>query len=175
MPTRAFISLTDHENEKSGTQIWVQDVGVSNYGSVTQDIDELKDAIDTISIGTITESGFGKSFPELGGFPSTDPQSQRETKWLITYQDVIQFLDGANTIANPGYLKIFTTEIPCADLSLLPAGQDELDITAGVGLAFCNVFNPNARSPYNNSSAAAPIAPSHFVKVLSIKHVGRNT
>lgn len=174
MPTRGTVSVADHENEKATTLFWVQDVGAANYASVTQDIDEIKDAIDTICIGTILEAGFSKSFPENTGFPSGNPQAQRETKWLVTYQDNMQFLDEANTIANPGYLKIFTSEIPCADLSLLAAGSDELSITAGVGLAFKASWEANVRTPYNHSNGKTT-PPATFNSVLSVKHVGRNT
>lgn len=174
MPTRGSVSVRDHENEPSGVLFWVQDVGAANYASVTQDIDEVKDAIDTIILGTIREAGFSKDFPESAGFPSGVPNAQRETKWLVTYQDNMQFLDEANTIANPGYLKIFTTEIPCADLSLLPAGEDELDISAGVGLAFKGVWEANVRTPYNHTHGHVT-PPATTNTLISVKHMGKNT
>jgi len=71
MPTRATISLADHEDEKSNVLVWVQDVGAANYASVTQDIDEIKDSIDSITLGTVREAGFTKTFPEASGYPST--------------------------------------------------------------------------------------------------------
>ena len=172
MPTRGFISVSDHENEKSQVLVWVQDVGAGNYGSVTQDLDELKDAIDTISIGTVGQAGFTKTFPEAGGYPSTNSAAQRETKWLVTYQDAVPYLDALGTIANPGYLKIFTADIPCADLSLLPDGKSELDLAdGGVVEAFVDAWEANARTPYNHTSAYVQAV---RVTVLSIKHVGRN-
>jgi hypothetical protein len=175
MPTRANITIADHENEKSNVLIWVQDVGAVNYGSVTQDIDELKDAIATISRGTILDAGFSKVFPEATGYPADDPEAQREAKWLITYQDTLQFLDEANTIANPGYLKVFNTEIPCADLSLLPEGKEELDLVdGGVVAAFVASFEANARSPYNHTHGKTS-PPASVVKVLSIRHAGRRS
>lgn len=173
MPTRAAINVRDHENESSSVIVWVQDIGAGNYASVTQDIDEIKDAILTISLGTVKDAAFTKSFPEASGFPSTDPEAQREAKYVVTYQDTVQFLDVANTIANPGYLKVFTTEIPCADLSLLPDGKSELDLQdGGVVQAFVAAWEANVRTPYNNSAAVTPAA---WNDVLSIKHGGRNT
>lgn len=174
MSTRASIALADHENEKSNVLVWVQDIGAANYASVTQDIDEIKDAIDGITLGTVLDAGFTKSFPETSGYPSGDPEAQRETKWLVTYQDNMQFLDELNTIANPGYLKVFTAEIPTANLALLPAGKDELVLTtAGVILDFVNSWQTNVRTPYNNSNGKTT-PPATFNLVLSIKHVGRN-
>lgn len=174
MSTRATIALADHEDEKGNVLVWVQDIAAVNYASVTQDIDEIKDAIAGITRGTILTAGFSKVFPEGTGFPSTDPEAQRETKWLVTYQDNMQFLDTANTIANPGYLKVFTTDIPTADLSLLSDGEDELELTtAGVIADFVAAWEANVRTPYNHSNVkAAP--PATFNEVLSIKHVGRN-
>lgn len=173
MPTRASISISDHENERGTVLVWVQDIGAANYGSVTQDIDEIKDAIDTIIVGTINDSGFNKVFPENVGYPSGVPAAQRETKWLVTYQDNMQFLDEANTIANVGYLKVFTAEIPCADLTLLPAGKSELDLSAGVPLAFKQAWEANVRTPYNHTNGKTT-PPATFNTVLSVKHVGRN-
>lgn len=173
MPTRASIAIADHENEKSNVLVWVQDVGAANYASVTQDIDELKDAIDTISLGGIGAAGFTKTFPEAGSYPADVPLAQREKKWLITYQDTMQFLDEANTIANPGYLKVFTAEIPCADLALLPEGKSELDLAdGGVVEAFVTVWEANVRSPYNHTHGhTSPVTP---IAVLKIEFVGRN-
>lgn len=173
MPTRANISIADHENEKSGVLVWVQDVGAANYASVTQDIDEIKDAIDTISLGGIGSAGFTKTFPEAGSYPANTPAAQRETKWLVTYQDVMQYLDEANTIANPGYLKVFTSEIPCADLSLLPEGKSELDLEdGGVVEAFVTAWEANVRSPFNHTHGHT--TPTAAIAVLKIEHVGRN-
>lgn len=168
MPTRASIAVADHENQKSDVLVWVQDVGAANFASVTQDVDEIKDAIDTISLGSIGAASLTKSYPEVASYPSGDPQAQRQTKWLVTFQDVMQFLDEANTIANPGYLKVFTSEIPCADLSLLPAGKSELNLTdAGVVQAFVAAWEANVRSPYNHTHGHTGAIEK--IKVLSIK------
>lgn len=166
MSTRAAISMEDYDGESSTVLLWVQDVSAVNFGSVSQDVDELKDAIATISLGAIRDASINKSYPESPA-TVTDKTAQRESKWLITYRDTTQFLDAANTIANPGYLKVFTTEIPAAKLSLLSNNSDELDLAETTVAAFVTVFEANARSPYNHSANAPTI------DVLSIKHVGR--
>lgn len=168
MPTRASIAIADHENQKSDVLVWVQDMGAANFASVTQDVDEIKDAVATISLGDVGAASITKTYPEVAGFPSDDPQAQRQTKWLVTYQDVMQFLDEANTIANPGYLKVFTSEIPCADLALLPEGKSELNLTdAGVVQAFVAAWEANVRSPYNHTHGHT--TPTAAIKVTSIK------
>jgi hypothetical protein len=175
MPTRASFNLADHENEKASVILWVQDMSALNYAGVTASIDSIKEAIETISLGTVNDTGFAKSFPEDVGYPSDVPAAQREAKWLVTYQDTMQYLDTLATIANPGYLKVFNAEIPCADLSLLPDGKEELDLEdGGVVAAFVADFQANVRSPYNHSNAVTP-SPAEAVKVLSIKHIGKST
>lgn len=168
MPTRAAINMQDYNNESSTVLLWVQDMSAVNYGAVTQDVDELKDAIAAITLGEIREAVVTKAFPESSA-AVTDKTAQRETKWLVTYRDTTQFLDAANTIANPGYLKIFTTEIPCADLTLLADNKEELNLSSGAGATFKAAFEANARSPYNHSASAPSI------QVLSVKHVGRRS
>jgi len=164
--------MEDYDGESSNVLIWVQDMAAANYGSVTQDVDELKDAIATISLGAIRDVSVNKTFPENPAVV-TDKTAQRESKWLITYRDTVQFLDENNLIANPGYLKVFTTEIPAAKLSLLSNNSDELNLSdGGVVQAFVASFEANARSPYNHSNVLTT-PPATWLKVLSIKHVGR--
>jgi hypothetical protein len=170
MPIRAFVTVEERSGEKSTALFWVQDISAANYGTVTQDIDEIKDAIATMIRGEIREVGFRKEFPE-SSTPVADELAQRETKWLVIYQDTTQFLDAANTITNPSYLKIFTSEIPTADITgnKIPAGtEDEVDLTEPVTAAFVTEFEANVRSPYNHSASAPTIT------VKKIIHVGRN-
>ena len=171
MATRATIPVVDYDGEQSTTKIWVQDIASANYNSVTQDIDELKDAILSLSLGNVLYAGFSKQFPENPA-QVTNPLAQREAKWLVTYKDTLQFLDSpTNTVANAGYGKTFNVEIPCADLSLLANNAKTLDLSQGVGAAFKSVFEANARSPYNHTSTAA----SGWVELLEVRNVGRNT
>lgn len=172
MPTRAYVTVEDFSGEKSTTQFWVQDIGAGNYATVTQDIDEVKDSIITMIRGEVRESGFRKSFPESGAAVA-DPLAQRETKFLVIYQDTTQFLDAANTIANAGYLKVFDLEIPTADLSgdkLVTGGGDAIDLTEATIVApFVTSIEANVRSPYNHTANAPTIV------VKKILHVGRNS
>jgi hypothetical protein len=171
MSTRAVFPVVDYDGEQSSTKIWVQDIGAGNYAAVTQDIDELKDAILTLILGNVLYAGFSKQFPENPA-QVTDQDAQREAKWLVTYRDTLQFLDApTNVVANTGYGKVFNVEIPCANLNLLTGNVDSIDLTAGVGLAFKTAFEANARSPYNHTSTAA----SGWVELLEVRHVGRRT
>lgn len=168
MPTRAYVTLEDFDGEKTTTSFWVQDLSALNFDSVAQDVDEVKDAIALMTRGVIREVGITKVYPEDFTTVVSDPEAQRETKWMVVYRDTTQFLDAGNTIANPGYGKVFTIEVGTAELTdhLLPnsdevntAHQDVIDFIAGI--------QPNIRSPYNNSAQAPTI------EVVKIYHVGR--
>lgn len=169
MPTRAFLAIEDKGGERSAMSFWVQDIGAANYGSVTQDIDEVKDSVATIIGGEIREVGFTKTFPESTD-EVTEDYAQRECKWLVVYRDTTQFLDAGNTIANPGYLKVFNVEIATANLGFLSDdAPDVIDMANETVEDFVASFEANVRSPYNHSAYAPTI------EVLRIVHVGRDT
>ena len=101
--------------------------------------------------------------------PSTDPEAQREEKWYITFEDVTEWLDDpVNTIPNPGFRKIYGTEIPMADLSLRDNNSEVVYTQAGGGVdplfdTFVTAFNNAARSVNGGN-----------VVVVKIHSVGRN-
>lgn len=170
MPTSGFITFIDYGGESSVTNIPIQDVGAGNYAAVTQDLDEIKDALITVSRCNVLRTGFTKTFPEAGGLPAS-PEAQREDKWLVTYRDTTQFLDVGSTIANPGFLKVFNFEVPGANRTLLVPNTELMDVSTGsVGEDFVTAVEANVRSPYNNSAAVTPT-----IEVLSVKYVSRNT
>lgn len=95
----------------------------------------------------------------------TDVNAQRERKWLVTYRDNTEFLDVGNTIENTGYGKLFNTELPTADLSLLDAQSDQLDLAATGVAAWITAFEAAQNSPTGGNE----------IEVISIRHVGRST
>lgn len=173
MPTQGFLSMSDYDAESSAVGFWVQDLGAANYGSVTQDIDEVKDAIIAVSLGVVNDSGLRKVFPESFG-QASDPDAQRERRWLVRMRDTTQFLDAANTIANPGYGKTFVMTIPSAATetadgpTLLP-NSDVADIVGNAEMAaLVTAIEANVRSPWNHTATAPSI------DVLEVLLVGRN-
>lgn len=101
--------------------------------------------------------------------PSADPLAQRQDKWILTYTDVTAWLNSpTNTIANPNLNKIFTLEIPTADLSLrvnnseIIYTESMLNVPAAIG-AVVNTFEALAKSPTGGD-----------VNILRIHSVGRN-
>jgi hypothetical protein len=82
----------------------------------------------------------------------SDQDAQRGNKWLVSYHDNTQFFDPpVNAIPNDAYLRKFRVMIPTADNSLLTDNENDLDITAGVGLAFKTAFEAVAKSPAGGS------------------------
>lgn len=174
MATRGFITIQDYGGEKSTSSFWLEDINQTNFLSVTQNLDEIKDAILPTIEGTVLEVGFTKSFPEAATLP-TAPSAQRERKWLVTVRDTTQFLDATHLIANPGYLKVFSFEIGTAELAghMINNSNDVADLTAAGEMdALRDSIEANMRSPWNHS-AGTGVTPT--MQVLSIVHVGRST
>lgn len=172
MSTTGYVTLRDHENEPGHTLIHLRNLDATNYNTITTNLDNYKNAIAPITLGTIEKAYFTKEFPEASGYPSSDGEAQRQKKWTLSYLDNCQFMDVGNTIPNGGYLKTFTLQIPTPDLSLLPDGESNLDLSAGVGLAFKTAFDANVRSPYNWSSSSANSG-NPFVLLTAVTYVGK--
>lgn len=172
MPTHGTVSIEDASGETSTIRFNIQDYSLiptapNNIGSVSQDLDELKDAVALITLGEIRKVNLGKDFPESAA-PVTDVNAQRERKWLVTMRDETQFLDPTNAVPNPGYLRTFQFEVPCANLALLRAGSDEIDLANATVIQFVTAVQLNIRSPWNSSALVTPTN-----RVISIRHVGR--
>lgn len=169
--TTGSITIEDYNNEKSVMTFSLQDVDAlaSNFGSITQDADEVKDAILPLTLGAVRQVTVSAQYPESAA-AVTDKQAAREAKWLVTYKDTTQYLGAANTVPNPGFGKLFSFEIPCANRSLLTDNKDELDLDDGPGATAKAALEPNIRSPFNRSAAVTPTN-----QIVSIRFVGRNT
>ncbi len=177
MPTSMNITIEDQSKERSSTSITLPEITVTNFTGVTQDLDEIRDAIATVILGEIRVVGFTRTYNDdtVSSDPVTDKDAQRESKWLVTYQDVKRWMDLLMTIPNPAYLKTYTFEIPTANRALLLSGTDYMDISQGVGLAFVQALEANVKSPYNRDAVPVPVSDPDYIRVLSVKHVGRNT
>jgi hypothetical protein len=154
MPGEYKLSFRDNSREIARTQVHLGDItAVSLPGALTA-VGNLRAAIGDITLGYFAAESLLVDETTLSGDAPTDPTAQRGIKWTVGYIDTMQWLPApapANTIPNPGYQKIFTIQIPTADISLLISGQEDLDLTAGVGLAFKTAFDATARSPYRGS------------------------
>jgi len=174
MATKGYIALEDYSKEKSGVGFYLQDIGAGNYASVTQDLDELKDAIAAVSGCVVRSAQFTKDFPESFAL-STNPDGNREAKWLVRMRDTTPYLGAGSTFPNPGYGQIFTFTIPgalseTADGPTKVPNTDLADLVGNAEMAALVVaLEANARSDTNNAAAVTPTQ-----VVIDITWVGRN-
>jgi hypothetical protein len=177
MATKGYLAMEDRSLESTGTGFYIHDIGAANYASVTQDLDEIKDAVADVTGCLIRRVEFKKDFPET--FDSApDDAGDREAKWLVRMRDTTQFLGAANTVPNLGWGSIFTFTIPGAlketfdDPDMIPTrlpNSDVADIVNNPHMAALVVaLEANVRSQFNNQAVAPTQA------VIEIVYVGRN-
>lgn len=158
-------TLIDYDKEVAASSFYTGDVTALSLPTLLTQFGDLRDAIGGITLGFIRQEALKVFDTRLSNEKPTDKEAQRETKWLVVYEDNQQFFDPpVNAIPNAGYLKIFTMEIGTADLSLLNTDTNTMNILAGAGATFKTAFEDVARSPYGGT-----------VTILSVQHVGRNT
>lgn len=167
----ASITIADYNGEQSTMNVScevIADDG-SNFAALNTAFDTLETAIQGITRGLRTRKQVNY-VKRLGNGRATDPEAQREEKWLVTYEDISAYLDSpANTLPNPGQFKLYNAEIPCADLSLR-VGNSELLYPYPGGAAptpltdFISAFQAFVKSPTGGS-----------VVIKEIRAVGRNT
>lgn len=158
-------SLIDYDKEIAVSSFYTGDVtAVSLPGLLTQ-FGDLRDAIGGITLGFIRQETLKVFDTRLSNDKPTDKEAQRETKWLVLYEDNQPFFDpGIDAIPNAGYLKLFTMEVGTADLTLLNTDANTMNIVSGAGATFKTAFEAIARSPYGGT-----------VTIRNVTHVGRNT
>lgn len=176
MPTKGFITIEDYSQETSTMTFNLPEITALNFAGVTQDLDEVRDAVAAVVLGKIVNVGFTRTYNDdaINLTPVSDKNAQRERKFLVTMIDVKGWLDALGTIRNPGYGKTFNVEIPCIDVDLVANNKDEVDITAGDGLTLANALAANIKSS-TNRDAATSVADPDYCRVVSIRKVGRNT
>lgn len=160
------VGFIDYSGENSNSSINVGTVTAISLPGLLSDIADYIAAIDAITLGTVRDDTLVAYSTNRSSIPPTDPNAQRERKWLVRYTDNTAFFDApANLIPNAGFGKIFTFTIPTADLAnanLLP-NTDKADMTDTQIAAFVAAFEALARSPYGGE-----------VEVLDMTAVGRN-
>lgn len=151
-------TLQDYGNAGSGTggekstwSVWGATLTAGNIVAQSGLASALRTAALAITRGGEASSRLLAS-STLSTVAITDPLAQRENKWLVRYHDNV---DGAK----------FRVEIPTADLSLLDAGNEFLNLDdSGPVAAFVTAFQDYVVSPDD---------PTHAVTVDSIQFVGR--
>jgi hypothetical protein len=136
----------------TSTQIAITTLTAGNVAAQAALIATLEAAQLALLLGTESQTDLDFARVKTGASRPSSTLAQRENKFLVRYHDATTF-------------QKFRVELPCADLSLLPAGSDFLVITAGLPATYVTAFEAVAKSPAD---------PTHSVIVDSIEYVGRN-
>ena len=158
-------SFLDYNGERSSMQFYTGNVTATSLPGLLTQWGTLRNAIQGIILGTISQEELSVFRTKLSNALPTDMNAQRERKWLVVYEDTTQFFDPpANAIPNEGYRKVFTFELPTARLAgQLRPNSDEANLNTPEMTAFVNAFEAVARSPYGGN-----------VNILKLVAVGRN-
>lgn len=155
----AGFSINDNTLKANGTpestsmQVAVTTMTPANAAATVTALGNLQAAMAAVTLGVFAKDEIVYQRNILGTGPAASNLAQRENKWLLRYHD-------ATT------LKKFTVSIGTADLSLLPAHSEFLDIvTAGPGANLKTAFEALVVSPDDSS---------HSVVLDSVQFVGRN-
>jgi len=143
----------DFSKEKATSTIYIPSYNVVTNPNVLSTLIPAYDtAVEAISLMPKTNTAVNWYNEKYNTAVPTDPNAQRENKWLVRYQDTTNFA-------------LYRVEIPGADLSVgLVPGTDFLDTSVSPGSDFVTAFEALARSPEGNA-----------VNVIDITFVGRAT
>lgn len=145
--------LKDYSKEDSGVKIYNGAITSLSIAGFITEFGQMRAAIDGITLGTVIEETWVGDKTDISNVAPTNVFAQRETKWLVRYEDDVS-------------KNVHTLTIPTADPTgrLLPA-SDKADLAETAMAAFVTRFESFARSPENDQNT---------VTVLDIELVGRN-
>jgi len=153
MPTSRFArTYIDESLEISSIDFRIREMTAATIAAVLTEAATLGAAISALSSGVLVKSQLIQDSSNFNSSPPSDPNAQRERKWLVRYQDLTN-------------LKYGQVEIPVAlvngDVKL--ANSDRADFTDTLWTDFIAAFETTARSIDGN-----------VVNVLEAILVGRN-
>lgn len=151
MTSQASFSVRDYANESSSVGLHIAEVDAANFDTQVAAKATLLSALDGVSLGNFIKSQLTVDIDKAQPAPASDPNAQRELKWLVRAFDSVDY--------DP-----VSIEIPCADLSLLdPVNQDRMVIASGAGATLVSALEAHALSKAGNA-----------ITVNEIVLVGRN-
>ena len=129
--------VIDHDGESGVISLSGPTMAAGTFDTVEGLINTLQTAIDGIILGTLGRSAIEAVVEAGSAALPADPFAQREFKWLVEYTDTTTG-------------KQYRREIPTADLSLLVAGTEMMELGSGAGAAFKAAFEGYVRSDVGN-------------------------
>lgn len=141
MPGSFFrLSLKDNSREIGRTEFNTGDLTAITLATALTQMGDLTTAIMAIVLGVKVGSGWGDNDSFVAA-PPASKLAQRGVKWTLQGRDTVTGVPVMN-------------HVPTANLTLLPAGDTEdLDLTAGVGLALKTAYDALVKSPGGNALA----------------------
>lgn len=134
-------TLIDFSSEKSAWRVPINTITAGNQVATLTLIQALEVALNNVALGVVTRDTTILEEDTTPQTPPTNPLAQRENKWLVRYHDAV-------TNAK------FTSEYPCADLSLLSTSpqSDFMDRGNAAFTALKSAWEAVVRSPDDNNA-----------------------
>lgn len=134
------LTIRDSSDETSASEWYAGDLTAASLAGALSQWGELRDAIQAVITGVEAKDQWGDS-TVLSDTVPTAAECQRGIKWNVLLKDNVTGIRS-------------TRKIPTANLSLLPLvggkRQEDLDLTAGVGLTLKQKIEQFARSNVGN-------------------------
>jgi hypothetical protein len=135
------LTIRDSSDEIGRSEWYAGDLTSVSLAGALSDWADLRAAIDAVIIGQQASDQWGDSTVISSAIPAS-PLAQRGVKWSVLLVDNVTGIKS-------------TRRIPTADLTLLPTvggkRSEDLDLTAGVGLALKTAIEAFARSNVGNA------------------------
>jgi len=148
--SRVTLSGLDYSLEPTSSSFNLVDLTAANFTSQGVVLGSVQAAIQGVTLIAYDGSQYPAYVVPREEVAPASPFAQRESKWLVKMVDTVNQQKS-------------TFEIGGADLALLVAGTDIMNISAGAGLALVTSIETNVRSNDGNT-----------VQVTEIIHVGRS-
>jgi len=133
------ISIRDNTKELGKTEVNTVPLTAANLAAQTTLADAFRDAVNDVILGVEASTAFNIATILSNSVPA-DVLAQRGVKWT---------LQGEDTTTH----ELFQNYIPTAELALLVSGSEELDLTAGDGLALKVAYDAFVRSPGDHAAS----------------------
>lgn len=146
-------TFLDFSEEKSSMSFHFGPITALTIAAFLTQFAALRTATENIALGELSDDQWVGDSTNYAAAAPTDPNAQRERKWLVQYEGTTSHT-------------LYTTTIPTANLAgtdFLVPGTDEADLTTTEIAAFVTAFEAIAKTPYQEA-----------VNVINIYAVGRN-
>lgn len=133
------LSIRDDSKEIGKTEVNTVPLTAANLVAQTTLSVAFRDAVQDVVKGVLASDAL-QIASILSNVKPNDPEAQRGIKWT---------LQGEDTTTH----ELFQNFVPTADIGQLDSGDEELDLTAGNGLALKAAYDAFVRSPGDHAAS----------------------